>query len=95
MKADVIQKYERIVELEGDIRNKEDESQELEIEFNDIKSHITKLNVDVEGKYLIRRTNSTLWDNISHLFMNEWDHCEVIQEELETYKSCKYKSKRV
>ena len=50
---------------------------------------MTKLNLDVERQYLIRRTNHTMWDKISHFFMDEWHDWEVIQEEFETYKITK------
>ena len=32
---------------------------------------------------------------MSHIFMKKRDHCEVIQDELDTYKSAKEEAKRV
>ena len=95
MEAEVTKKDGIIVDIEGYISKKDDDIQELENEVNDIENHIIKLSLDVKGEYLIIRTNQTLWDYISHIFMNEWDHYEVIQDELETCESSKEESKIV
>ena len=79
--------------MEGDISNKDDDILDLEREANEIKIHITMLKLDIEANSLIKRTIKDIWVNISQVFVNKWIFCEIMQKELDTYKSAKEYSK--
>ena len=65
MEAGVNRNYERIMELEGQVRKMEDGLKDSDTEVNQLGIHITNIYLDVEGDHLVIRTNQYLWDQIS------------------------------
>ena len=90
LEVDINKKDEQILELEGEISKKEED-----IEDADQKSQTKKLDLDSNGEKLIKRIRHALCDKISQTFLNKWDYCEVIQDEVVIYKPTKEETSRV
>ena len=60
IEIDVTQKEERILEVEGDFSKKEDEIHDLMKQIYELKIQAAKMEIDMEGEPLIRRTNKPL-----------------------------------
>ena len=56
---------------------------------------ISKIEMDIEGDSLIKRTHKALWEKLDMIIMDEWDIYEVIQKDLQTCNTIKDETKRV
>ena len=75
--------------MEGDFSKKEDDISELKRDMDNLKIQITSLQLYSQGEDLLRKIIEDLWDIVAQLFITKWDFCELMSEEMETYKTIK------